>query len=551
MLNRSLARDIPDPFTMQSTFDFVILGAGSAGCVLANRLSEDGRFRVLLLEAGARDWLPWIHLPIGYGKTMFHRQVNWQFHTEPEPELGQRRIYWPRGKVLGGSSSINGLLSIRGHRDDYEHWHRLGNPGWSWDDVRPFFIRLENNVRGASAFHGDQGPLSISDVPQHHELMDAIIGGANELGIATNADFNGPQQDGVGYFQLTTRKGLRCSTAVAYLRPARGRSNLHISTHAQATRILFAGQRAIGVEYLLKGQPHQARVRRELIIAAGAVQSPQLLQVSGIGDAAHLARIGVPLLQHRPEVGRNLQDHLQIRLMYKVSKPITTNDDLRSLWGKTRIALQWLLWRRGPLAIGINQGALFARVQPDATRPDVQFHFGTLSADLAGAEPHPWSGTTFSVCQLRPLSRGSILARSASALDAPAIFPNYLSAEADRQVAIAAVRLARRLARSKALQPYLSEEYRPGPGYGDSDEALLAFVRDYGATIFHPVGTCRMGSDPAAVVDSRLRVRGIQGLRVIDASIMPTIPSGNTHIPTVMIGERGADFLLQDHKGNA
>ena len=533
---------------MQSTFDFVIVGAGSAGCVLANRLSEDGRFSVLLLEAGPRDWLPWIHLPIGYGKTMFHRQVNWQFHTEPEAELGQRRIYWPRGKVLGGSSSINGLLNIRGHRDDYEHWHCLGNRGWSWNDVLPFFIRLENNVRGVSAFHGNQGPLSISDVPQQHELMGAIIRGANELGIASNADFNGPQQEGVGYFQLTTSNGLRCSTAVAYLRPARGRSNLSIYTRAQATRLLFEGQRAIGIEYLLKGQQRQARVRRELIIAAGAVQSPQLLQVSGIGDAAHLARIGVPLLLHRPEVGRNLQDHLQIRLMYKVSKPITTNDDLRSLWGKGRIALQWLLWRRGPLAIGINQGALFARVQPDATRPDVQFHFGTLSADLAGDRPHPWSGTTFSVCHLRPVSRGSVLARSASALDAPAIQPNYLSAEPDRQVAIAAVRLARRLARSEALQPYLSEEYRPGPGYGDTDEDLLAFVRDYGATIFHPVGTCRMGSDTAAVVDGRLRVRGIRGLRVVDASIMPTIPSCNTHIPTVMIGGRGAEFLLQDHK---
>lgn len=536
---------------MQNEFDFVIVGAGSAGCVLANRLSESGRFSVLLLEAGPRDWLPWIHLPIGYGKTMFHHRVNWQFQTEPEPELGQRRIYWPRGRVLGGSSSINGLLNIRGHRDDYEHWQRLGNHGWGWDDVRPFFLRLENNVRGASAFHGDQGPLSISDVPQQHELMDAIIRGANELGIASNADFNGPRQEGVGYFQLTTRQGLRCSTAVAYLRPARGRSNLCIRTQAQATRILFEERRASAVEYLLRGRPQQARVRRELIVAAGAVQSPQLLQVSGIGDAAHLAGIGVPSLLHRPEVGRNLQDHLQIRLMYKVSKPITTNDDLRSWWRKARIGLRWLLWRSGPLAIGINQGALFARVQPDATRPDVQFHFGTLSADLAGAKPHPWSGTTFSVCQLRPSSRGTILARSASLLEAPAIQPNYLSAEADRQTAIAAVRLARRLARSRALQPYLCEEYRPGPAYGDSDEDLLAFARDYGATIFHPVGTCRMGNDAAAVVDARLRVRGVQGLRVIDASIMPTIPSGNTHIPTVMIGERGADFILEDHKENA
>lgn len=530
------------------SFDFVIVGAGSAGCVLANRLSENGRFRVLLLEAGARDWLPWIHLPIGYGKTMFHRRVNWQFHTEPEPELGQRRIYWPRGKTLGGSSSINGLLNIRGHRDDYEHWRNLGNPGWGWDDVQPCFLRLENNVRGASEFHGDQGLLAISDVPQRHELMDAIIGGANELGITRNADFNGRQQDGVGYFQLTTRNGLRCSTATAYLRPARRRSNLHICTHAQATRILFEGRRASGVEYLHKGQLRLAFARRELIVAAGAVQSPQLLQVSGIGDAAHLARIGVPLQQHLPDVGRNLQDHLQVRLMYKVGRPITTNDDLRSWWGKACIGLQWLLWRSGPLAIGINQGALFARVQPGVTRPDVQFHFATLSADLAGAKPHPWSGTTFSVCQLRPLSRGSILARSASVLEAPAIQPNYLSAKEDRQLAIAAVRLARRLAHSQALRPYLVEEYRPGPQYGNDDEDLLTFVRDYGTTIFHPVGTCRMGSDATAVVDSRLRVRGIQGLRVIDASIMPTIPSGNTHIPTVMIGERGADFLLQDHQ---
>jgi choline dehydrogenase len=533
---------------MHSTFDFVIVGAGSAGCVLANRLSEDGRFSVLLLEAGPRDWLPWIHLPIGYGKTMFHRQVNWQFHTEPEPELGQRRIYWPRGKTLGGSSSINGLLNIRGHPDDYRHWHALGNPGWNWDEVLPAFIRLENNVRGASPWHGERGPLHVSDVPQQHELMDAIISGAAELGIAGNADFNGPCQEGVGYFQLTTRQGLRCSTAVAYLRPARGRANLQICTHAQATRILFNGRRAVGVAYLQQGKPCQAQARRELIIAAGAVQSPQLLQVSGIGDAEHLARIGVPLLLQRPEVGRNLQDHLQTRLMYKVGKPITTNDDLRSLWGRTRIALQWLLWRSGPLAIGINQGALFARVQPDATRPDVQFHFGTLSADLAGAQAAPLVGYhLLGVSAPPPLTRQRSRAQRLGAGSSG--HPAQLSVRReDRQVAIAAVRLARRLARSRALRPYLIEEYRPGPDCGDSDDDLLDFVRNHAATIFHPVGTCRMGNDAAAVVDSRLRVRGIDGLRVIDASIMPTLPAGNTHIPTVMIGERGADFLLQDHK---
>ncbi|WP_374402876.1 GMC family oxidoreductase [Niveibacterium sp.] len=531
----------------QAEYDFVVVGAGSAGCVVANRLSESGRFSVLLLEAGPRDWLPWIHLPIGYGKTMFHPKVNWQFKTEPEPELKNRQIYWPRGRTLGGSSAINGLLNIRGHHADYDHWRDLGNPGWGWDDVKPHFIRLENNVRGASEHHGDNGPLSISDVPQNHELMDAVIRGANEIGIASNADFNGAKQDGVGYFQLTTRKGLRCSAAVAYLKPARTRANLHIVTEAHTTRILFEGNRASGVHYLHKGRPRQALARREVIVSAGAVQSPQLLQVSGIGDPAHLAEIGVPLRHALPEVGRNLQDHLQIRLMYKVSKPITTNDDLRTPWGKARIGLQWLLKRSGPLSIGINQGALFARVQPGAQRPDVQFHFGTLSADLAGAQPHPWSGTTFSVCQLRPSSRGTVLARSASSLDAPAIQPNYLSTEHDREVVTRAVRLARTLARSEALQPYLIDEYRPGADYGERDEDLLEFARDYGATIFHPVGTCRMGSDAASVVDSRLRVRGIDGLRMIDASIMPTIPSGNTHIPTVMVGERGAALVREDH----
>ena len=526
-------------------FDYVVVGGGTAGCVLANRLTADGRTRVLLLEAGPADRSPWIHIPIGYGKTMFDPRYNWGFETDPESGMEGRRLYWPRGRGLGGSSSINGLIYVRGQPEDYDAWLAQGNAGWGWKDVLPYFLRMERNSRGASALHGGDGPQWCSDIGRPHELMEAVIAGAREMGVPRNDDFNGERQEGVGYYQLFTRRGLRCSTAVGYLRPARRRPNLAVRTGAQATRLVFEGGRAVGVEYRRDGALHVEKAAREVVLAAGAVQTPQLLQLSGVGPGELLRRFGIPVVADVPGVGENLQDHLQLRLIYKVSKPITTNDDLRSLAGRARIGLEWLLFRRGPLAVGINQGGLFARLLPGARTPDIQFHFGTLSADVAGGAPHPWPGCTFSVCQLRPASRGSIRIASPDPFARPSIRPNYLDAEIDRRYAVESLRYARRLAATRALAPYLASEYRPGPEVA-SDEALLDFARRYGQTIFHPVGTCRMGPDAASVVDPQLRVRGVRGLRVVDASIMPTLVSGNTHAPVVMIAEKAAEMMVRE-----
>jgi len=535
-----------DPSPVDSSaFDYVVVGAGSAGCVLANRLSADGRYTVLLLEAGPRDNYLWIHIPIGYGKTMFHKAYNWGFYTEEEPTMHGRKIYWPRGRGLGGSSSINGLIFIRGQREDYDGWAQAGNAGWDWDSVLPYFKRSEHNSRGPSETHGGDGPLWSSDIPEKNELMEAIIRGAGELGVPHTDDFNSGDQDGVGYFQLFTRNGWRHSSAVAYLKPARNRANLTIATEAQATGLVMSGRRATGVRYRQHGAPREARARREVILAAGSLQSPQLLQLSGIGPGALLRRHGIEVVHDLKGVGQNLQDHLQFRLMYKVAKPITTNDDLRSLASQARIGLKWLLNGSGPLGIGINQGGLFTRVLPGSRTPDIQFHFGTLSADQAGGKPHPWSGCTFSVCQLRPESRGSVEIRSADPLQPPAMKANYLSAETDRICAVEAIKYARRLAETAALKPYLVEEYRPGAEVRSDDE-ILDFAREYGATIFHPAGTCKMGSDTMAVVDARLRVHGIGGLRVVDCSVMPSLVSGNTHAPAVMIAEKASDLILQD-----
>ena len=529
-----------------AAFVYLIVGGGTAGCVLANRLTADGRSRVLMLEAGPRDNYLWIHIPIGYGKTMFHPVYNWGFHTEPEPEMKGRRIYWPRGRGLGGSSSINGLIYIRGQPQDYDAWAAAGNSGWAWRDVLPYFIRSEGNQRGASATHGENGPLACSDIGARHELIEAIIAGAGELGVPRTDDFNGGAQEGVGYFQLFTKNGLRCSSAVGYLRPAKSRANLAVEVGAQATRVLFDGKRATGVEYRQGGQVKRVSATREVILAAGSLQSPQLLQLSGVGPALLLRQFGIPVVHDLPGVGENLQDHLQLRLTFKCTRPITTNDDLASTWRSAKIGLQWLLRRTGPLAIGINQGGLFTRVLPESTTPDIQFHFATLSADMAGAKPHPFSGFTMSVCQLRPTSRGHVRIKTADPLAAPAMQPNYLSTELDRHCAVEGLKFARRLAASAALRPLVSEEYRPGPAAA-SDADLLDFARESGATIFHPSGTCRMGSDPLAVVDDRLRVHGVAGLRVVDCSIMPTLVSGNTDAPVVMIAEKASDMILADH----
>lgn len=532
-------------FPARDVYDYVIVGAGSAGCVLANRLTEEGRHSVLLLESGPSDDYLWIHVPIGYGRTMFHPVYNWRFYTEPEPGMNQRRIYWPRGRGLGGSSSINGLIYVRGQPEDYDGWAQLGNHGWSWREVLPYFLKSEHNVRGASEHHAIGGPLWCSDIGEPHELMEAIIRAASELGVPRNDDFNGASQEGVGYYQLFTRRGWRCSAATAYLRPVRKRANLRVETNAHATAITFDGRRAAGVDYLQQGRSRHAAAAREVIVSAGALQSPQLLQLSGVGPAALLQQFGIRVVHDLPGVGENLQDHLQFRLMYRVRKPITTNDELRSLSGRLRIGLKWVLFRSGPLAIGINQGGLFTRVLPESKRPDVQFHFATLSADMAGGEPHPWPGCTFSVCQLRPDSRGTVSIKSPDPLEAPAMQPNYLTAESDCRAAVEAIRLARRLAAQPALAQYIAQEHRPGTATA-SDGELLEFARNHGATIFHPAGTCRMGTDRMAVVDARLKVHGVPGLRVVDCSIMPTLTSGNTHAPVVMIAEKAADLIRED-----
>ncbi len=530
---------------MTQEYDYIVVGAGSAGCVLAARLSEDPATRVLLLEAGPPDRSPWIHLPIGYGKTMWSRDVNWCFETEAEPQMNGRRIYWPRGKTLGGSSSINGLIYIRGQREDFDHWAALGNRGWGYDDVLPYFIRSEHNQRGASAHHGDRGPLKVSDIGARHELIEAFIAGAQTIGVPRTDDFNGVRQEGAGYYQLNTWKGFRCSTAKAYLAPARRRANLQVLTGALADAVLFDGARASGVRYRQGGMSHTARCRGEVLLAAGAIQSPQLLQLSGVGAPELLRRHGITPVHALPGVGENLQDHLQIRLIYECSKPITTNDQLNSWLGRLKIGAQWLLRRSGPLAVGINQGGCFMRAQPDATRPDIQFHVATLSADMAGGQVHPFSGFTLSVCQLRPSSRGHIRIRSADPEVAPAMQPNYLSTDDDRRTAVAAVRCARAIAAAAPMRPYVKREVKPGPAAGD-DAALLAFCRESGATIFHPSGTCRMGDDAQAVVDARLRVHGLQGLRVIDCSVMPTLVSGNTNAAAVMIAEKAVDMIRED-----
>lgn len=536
---------------MVERFDYIVVGAGSAGCVLASRLSQDPAIKVLLLEAGPEDRSLWLHLPIGYGKTMWSTKYNWCLYTDPDPNMNGRRIYWPRGKTLGGSSAINGLIYIRGQREDYDHWAQQGNPGWSYKDVLPYFIKSEMNQRGASEFHGGTGPLKVSDIGQTHELIEAFVGGAEENGVPRTADFNGASQEGAGYYQLTTWKGWRCSTATAYLKPARKRPNLKVISEARATGVIFDGKRAIGVKYRQGGKEHTARLgsgEGEVLLSAGAIHSPQLLQLSGVGPAALLARLNIPVVSDLPGVGENLQDHLQIRLGYECSKPITTNDVLNSWLGQVSIGLQWLFRKQGPLAIGINQGGCFMRALPDeAATPDIQFHVATLSADMAGGKVHPYSGFTLSICQLRPESRGYIRIKSRDPLETPEIQPNYLATDLDRRTAVAGVKAARRIAQSGSMAPYVKKEVKPGPA-ADTDEELLEFCRDNGATIFHPSGTCKMGkaSDPLAVLDERLRVRGVQGLRVIDASAMPTLVSGNTNAPIVMMAEKAVDMIMQD-----
>ena len=524
--------------------DFLVLGAGSAGCALANRLSANPSNRVTLLEAGGKDANPWIHLPVGYYKTMHDPRYSWGYETEPVPQCKERRIVWPRGKVLGGSSAINGLVYTRGQAQDYDHWRQLGNAGWSFDDVLPYFKRAENQERGADAYHGDDGPLSVSDLRLRHPLAEAYIKAAGEAGIARNDDFNGETQEGAGFFQLTTRNGLRASAASAYLRPARNRTNLRVETNATVLKVGFSGRHANSVTYRQNGEQKSLQVAREIIICAGAINTPQILQLSGVGPGALLREHGIAVVHELEGVGRNLQDHFQARLVYESTRP-TLNDEVRRLDRRIAMGLRWLFKRDGPLTVGAGQVGIFARTRRELATPDIQFHLILLSADKPGKPVHDFSGFTSSVCQLRPESRGYIEIKSTDPLQHPTIQPNYLDAATDRETMIDAVLLARKIGAMPAITDLIKNEQIPGPDTQSRDD-ILEYVRATGGTIFHPAGTCKMGTDDAAVVDERLRIRGVEGLRVADASIMPTVISANTNAPCIMIGEKAADMILED-----
>jgi choline dehydrogenase len=500
---------------------------------------------VLLLEAGPRDTNLWIHVPLGYGRLFKEKTVNWMYQTEAEPGLGGRSVFQPRGKVLGGSSSINGLLYIRGQHEDYDRWRQHGNHGWGFDDVLPYFKKAEDQVRGADDFHGTGGPLPVSDLGHPDPLSGAFITAAAETGLPVNRDFNGASQEGAGFFQTTTRHGRRASAAVAYLGSARGRNNLRIETSALALRIVFDGRRAAAIEYRRAGALKTARARKEILISGGAFNSPQLLQLSGVGPAELLRKHGIDVVLDAPGVGHDLQDHLQVRVVMRCSQAITLNDVVNSPIRKILAGLRYAAFRTGPLTIAAGTSGAFFKTNPRLATPDIQIHFLPFSTDKMGEKLHAFSGFTASVCQLRPESRGSLRIRSTDPAAPPEIRINYLSTEVDRTANVEGLKMLRKILRAPALKPYVVEEVDPGARVV-TDEALLAHCRARGSTIYHPTSTCRMGNDPLAVVDQRLRLRGIDGLRVVDASVMPDLVSGNTNAVVIMIAEKASDMILAD-----
>ena len=528
-----------------STFDYIIVGAGSAGCVLANRLSANPSNRVLLVEAGGKDTNPWIHIPVGYFMTMHNPATDWCYVTEPDPGIANRQLQWPRGKVLGGSSSLNGLLYVRGQKQDYDRWAELGNIGWCYDDVLPYFKKSEDQEHGENEYHGVGGPLKVSDLRLRRKIAEQFIKAATEIGIPKNPDYNGAEQEGVAYFQQTAYKGFRWSTAKGFLKPALSRENLVVTTKAQVTKLKFEDKKAIGIEYLHLGERHLANCNKEIILAAGAIGSPQLLQCSGIGNGDLLQSLEIPVVNDLPGVGEALQDHLQVRLVHKTNQP-TLNDEVNNPIRKMWIGMQYMLNRTGPMTLAASQVCIFTRSNPQVDRPDIQFHMQPLSADKPGDGPHKFSAFTSSVCQLRPQSRGYIKIKFPDATVYPEIQPNYLSTELDRTTAVNGVKVARKIASAPALNEFITDEFVPGNQYQTDDE-LLEAVRLHSQTIYHPTSTCKMGNDDMAVVDTELKVHGIEGLRVVDASIMPEIVSGNTNAPTIMIAEKGSDMILQSH----
>jgi choline dehydrogenase len=530
------------------TFDYVIVGAGSAGCVLANRLSEDPRATVLLLEAGGKDDYFWIHIPIGYLYCMGNPRTDWGMRTEAEPGLNGRALAYPRGKVLGGCSAINGMIYMRGQARDYDQWRQLGNVGWGWDDVLPYFKRSEDRriaaADGAEA-HGQGGPWRVERQRLSWEILDAFREAAAEVGIPKTDDFNRGDNEGCGYFEVNQRRGLRWSTAKAFLRPAMARPNLKVLTGAHARRLVFLERRATGVELWLDGEDATATAAKEVVLASGAVASPQLLELSGIGRPEVLRACDIPVRHALPGVGENLQDHLQVRAAFKVRNTRTLNERASSVLGKLGMGLEYLLFQRGPLSMAPSQLGAFVKSDPALDTPNLQYHVQPLSLDAFGQPLHPFPAFTASVCNLRPESRGTIHIAAPDPKVQPAIRPNYLSAPADRQVAAEALRLTRRICAAKALQRFAPEEFKPGT-HIETNEDLARATGDIATTIFHPVGTCRMGRDPGAVVDDRLRVHGLEGLRIVDASVMPTITSGNTNSPTIMIAEKASDMIRED-----
>ncbi|TQV83976.1 choline dehydrogenase [Denitrobaculum tricleocarpae] len=531
-------------------FDYVIVGAGSAGCVLANRLSADPDVSVLLLEAGGKDDYLWIHIPVGYLYCMGNPRTDWCFQTEEEPGLNGRSLAYPRGKVLGGCSSINGMIYMRGQARDYDQWRQLGNVGWSWDDVLPVFKRSEDQAGGADDLHGNGGEWRVEQQRLSWEILDAFQEAAAQAGIPKTDDFNRGNNEGCGYFQVNQRKGVRWNTAKAFLRPAMQRPNLTVLTHAQAKRVTLTGRRATGVEFWHKDVLSKVSARGEVILATGAVGSPQILQLSGIGPGEVLQRFGIEAKHELAGVGENLQDHLQVRTVFKVKNVKTLNERANSLVGKVGMGLEYMLFKTGPLTMAPSQLGGFVKSDDSRETPNLEYHVQPLSLEKFGEPLHPFPAFTASVCNLRPESRGSIHIKSPDPRVQPAIRPNYLSAPADRKVAAQAILLTREICRQPALAPYEPEEFKPGPHIAD-EEALAIAAGDIATTIFHPVGTCKMGHDPMAVVDDRLRVHGIEGLRVVDASIMPTITSGNTNSPVIMIAEKASEMIREDRRMGA
>ena len=529
-------------------FDFVIIGAGSAGCALANRLSADPKYSVALVEAGGKDTNPWIHIPVGYFKTMGNPKLDWRYNTQPDPGLSGREIPWPRGRVLGGSSSINGLLYVRGQVEDFNHWRQLGNTGWAWDDVLPYFKRAEtwNSDGKVDPVRGTEGPLSVSPTPLKRDIVDKWVEAAVGAGFRRNADYNGAEQEGVGYFQLTVAKGRRCSSAKAYLKPASNRKNLKIITDAQAEKILIQDGRAFGVTVNIRGQSQNIYARREIVLSAGSIGSPQILMLSGIGAASELKKHGINVIKNLPGVGKNLQDHLQARPVFKTNLS-TMNVEINNVFKQGMIALQYALNKTGPMTMAASLGTAFLKTDPLLATPDIQFHIQPWSADKPADGPHKFSAFTASVLQMRPESTGHLELQSANWREHPLIHPNYLATKLDQNTIVKGINIARKIAQFEPLKSHIIEEFSPGSDVAIDDyETTLQWARDTSVTIYHPTGTCKMGQDKMAVVDERLRVHGLSGLRIADCSIMPTITSGNTNAPAIMIGEKLSDMILAD-----